>query len=416
MRNEADRRSRPRPGEPRRRIRLQRASLLLTIALVIGITSSPGRHRRALARRHPKAHPSQLRHHAPGSSGAIVPARPAQHSSHVAVAGTLASLPRMLGQMIVTRFAGTAPSTSLLERIRAGQVGGVILFGDNVAAGLGATRTLIERLQGAAREGGNPPLLIMTDQEGGEVKRLPGPPTLMPSEMTSPSVAFEQGQATGRSLRSLGVNVDLAPVADVERVSDSFLGTRSFGSSPSDVAAAACAFAQGVASAHVAYTLKHFPGLGRATQSTDVAPVWINARSSALRSDYAAYRACGGNPLAMVMVSSAIYPGLTGPLPAVMSPLTYRRELPRATGRSSVLTISDDMQAPAIRDQHSPARQAINAGVDLLLYAGTEQASADAYTTLLNEARSGLVSTSRIRAAYAAIVALKNRAERPTAS
>jgi hypothetical protein len=111
----------------------------------------------------------------------------------------------------------------------------------------------------------------------------------------------------------------------------------------------------------------------------------------------------------MVMVSSATYPSLTGPLPAVMSPLTYTRELRIATSGSAVVTISDDLQAPAITTQDAPARHAIDAGLDLLLYAGTEQASAAAYGALLDEAHSGVVSRARIRAAYEAILALKRR-------
>jgi beta-N-acetylhexosaminidase len=288
----------------------------------------------------------------------------------------------------------------------------VILFADNVAGGLAATKALTDGLQSAAEEGGNPPLLIMTDQEGGEVKRLPGPPTLAASEMTSTSVAYEQGQATGRLLRQAGINVDLAPVADVERVVGSFLGTRSFGTTPSLVAQHACGFAEGLASENVAYTLKHFPGLGWATANTDLAAVSISAPTSVLRSDYQAYQACGATPLALVMVSSAIYPSLSGLLPAVMSPTIYQRELPIATGAASALTISDDLQSPAIANQFSPARQAINAGLDVLMYAQTEQASADAYFRLLAEARLGLVSATRIRAANQAIAALKRRFER----
>ena len=138
---------------------------------------------------------------------------------------------------------------------------GVILFADNVAGGIADTRRLTEELQRAAREGHNPPLLIMTDQEGGTVKRLPGPPDLPASAMTSNSMAFKQGVATGSMLRAAGVNVDLAPVADVERAGGSFLGSRAFGSSPSLVAGRACAFAQGLQSQQIAYTLKHFPGL-----------------------------------------------------------------------------------------------------------------------------------------------------------
>jgi beta-N-acetylhexosaminidase len=318
-------------------------------------------------------------------------------------------LSKMLGQMIVARFAGTTPPPSLLSRIRQGQVGGVILFSDNFAGGLTVARSAIDSLQKTAAQGHNPRLLVMVDQEGGVVNRVPGPPTLAPSEMTSAAIALAQGQAAGRLLRSLGVNVDLAPVADVVGIAGSFLGTRSFGSSPSIVATNACAFAKGIASQHVIYTLKHFPGLGLATASTDTAPVSIPEPASTLRADYAPYAACGAGRLAMVMVSSATYPSLTGPLPAVMSPLTYSRELQLATSGSPVVTISDDLEAPAITAQPSPAKHAVNAGLDLLLYAGTEQASAAAYGRLLDGAHSGAVSRARIRAAYKAILALKRR-------
>jgi hypothetical protein len=107
------------------------------------------------------------------------------------------------------------------------------------------------------------------------------------------------------------------------------------------------------------------------------------------------------------MVSSAIYPGLSGPLPAVMTRAIYDRELPLATRSSSTVTISDDLETPAIAGQLSPARQAINAGLDVLLYAETEQASSDAYARLLVEARSGLLSTTRIEAANREIAKIK---------
>jgi beta-glucosidase-like glycosyl hydrolase len=144
--------------------------------------------------------------------------------------------------------------------------------------------------------------------------------------------------------------------------------------------------------------------------------VAIDASREELRADYAAYRACGRRPLATVMVSSAVYPALTGPLPAVMSPLAYQRELPAATGRAHEVTISDDLQSAAIGAQRAPARHAINAGLDLLMYAQSETASAAAYAALLDEARTGVVSRARVRAAYGAILALKRRAARPTST
>jgi beta-N-acetylhexosaminidase len=327
----------------------------------------------------------------------------------VATSASGGSLERMLGQMIVARFSGPEAPASLLARIQAGEVGGVILFGDNIVGGTATTRELTTTLQAAARQGHNPPLLIMTDQEGGEVKRLPGPPTVAPIDMTSSSAAYAQGAETGAMLGSAGINLDLAPVADVERAAGSFLGTRSFGSTPLLVARSACAFAAGLASEHVAFTLKHFPGLGRANGSTDLGPVSIDVSPDSLRTDYAAYRTCGGDSLAAVMVSSATYPQLTGPLPAVMSVATYQHELALAVPGHSPVTISDDLQSPAITSQIAPARSAINAGLDLLMYAQTDEGSAEAYDRLLAEAQEGLVNRGRIAAADRAIEALKSQ-------
>lgn len=320
------------------------------------------------------------------------------------------SLARMLGQMIVARFAGLHPSGALLARVRAGQIGGVILFADNVAGGEGPTRTLIGQLQHAAAAGGDPPLLVMTDQEGGTVRRLSwAPPALAASAMSSDGIARVEGEAAGRALRSVGVNLDLAPVADVLGVSSgSFLGTRSFGSNPAIVASRACAFAGGLTTAGVGFTLKHFPGLGRALADTDTQPVTVEVSANALRADYQAYRRCGSQPSALVMVSSAAYPSLTGTsLPAVLSPEVYREELPYATGGAEPLTISDDLQTPAIVDQVHPAQQAIDAGLDLLMYAQTEAGSAVAYTQLLAVARAHGITRARLQEAYQAIQGFK---------
>lgn len=312
---------------------------------------------------------------------------------------------KSLGQLIVARFAGTVPSSSMLSAIKAGRVGGIILFSDNTAGGVAGTAALVSQLQAAARQGGNPGLLIMTDQEGGLVKRLPGPPDESASQMSNPAVAAQQGAATASLLRSAGVNVDLAPVADVSDV-DGFMTQedRTFGSNPAVVARAACAFADALSAGGVAYTLKHFPGLGDAYSSTDNEPVSVPASRRLLYTDEGAYRQCGGGNLALVMVSSASYPNLTGSTPAVLSPAAYAAL--HADGVDPV-TISDDFQAPGLAGQTSPALRAINAGLDLVMYAETEAASASAYAELYQDAQDGALSAGRIRAAAAKVLALK---------
>ena len=317
-------------------------------------------------------------------------------------------LPKLVGQLIVGRYSGAQPSAAFLASVRAGRLGAVILFADNTADGPAATRQAIAKLQAAARAGGNPPLLIMTDQEGGEVRRLAGPPQLAPADMDSTAVAKAQGVAAGNLLRSAGIDVDLAPVADVERVPN-FLGSRSFGSDPDVVAKRACAFARGLQAAGVAYTLKHFPGLGRAAGNTDLQKVTIAAPAAQLRDDYAAYRACGNSPDALIMVSSAVYPSLSGSAPAVTSRRVYGHELPLALSQPNHLTISDALDTPALAGDPKPALHAIDAGLDLALLPGNEHESAHAYAQLLRAARRGTLPQSRLRSAAYAVEALKRR-------
>lgn len=312
------------------------------------------------------------------------------------VAATL-PLSRAVGRKIVTGMDGRFPSRALRARVRKGQVGGVILFGPNVGPGL---RGAIAALQRAAHAGGNPPLLIAVDQEGGEVKRLQSlPPGRAPAQMTA-ATAGPEGAATGRALRARGINTNLAPVADVDH--GSFLGSRSFGSDPGAVGAAACAFAGGVQSAGVNATLKHFPGLGRTTENTDLHAVRVTASAAALRADLAAYRRCG-SAVRLVMLSNATYPALDPARPAVVSPRVVTALLRSELGFAGV-TISDSLAAPGVSSP-STAVRATRAGVDLLLYVD-ERSSARGYRALLRAARAGRVSRAAVLASAARIDAL----------
>ena len=98
---------------------------------------------------------------------------------------------QLVGQHLLVRMEGSTPSKSFLRRIRAGQVGGVVLFQNNATAA--QVPALVAKLQAAARAGGQLPLVIAVDQEGGVVKRLPGPPTRAPSAMSTAAVCARTG-------------------------------------------------------------------------------------------------------------------------------------------------------------------------------------------------------------------------------
>ena len=319
------------------------------------------------------------------------------------------SLAKQVGQLIIATYQGETPPASLLSAIRLGHVGAVILMGDNTTGGIRATKLATAQMQAAAHQGDNAGLLVMTDQEGGTVKRLSGPPDYAAIDMANPATAYAQGRATGELLKSAGVNVDLAPVADVIRV-HGFIQQegRSFGASPVVVSNAACKFAAGLAGVGVAYTLKHFPGLGDAVATTDLRAVSVSESVSKLYEDGAAYRRCGHGPLALVMISSASYPHLTGSVPAVLDPKIYSQVLPR--DRVTALTISDDFESGAIRavSTQGPAKTAINAGLDMVMYADYESVALSAYTTLLADAHGGTLSRNRVQAASSRVLQLKN--------
>jgi beta-N-acetylhexosaminidase len=351
---------------------------------------------------------------APHHTSAGTAISPTSEQRLLTATGSDASAPRLslaeqVGQLIIATYQGDAPPTTLLSAIRLGHVGAVILMGDNTSGGIRATKLATGQMQAAAHQGGNAGLLIMTDQEGGTVKRLSGPPDYAAIDMANPSTAYAQGRATGALLKSAGVNVDLAPVADVIRV-HGFIQQegRSFGANPAVVANAACRFAAGLAGVGVAYTLKHFPGLGDAVATTDLQAVSVSESASNLYDDGAAYRRCGHGPLALVMISSASYRHLTGSIPAVLDAKIYSQVLPR--DRVTALPISDDFESGAMRavSTQAPAKTAINAGLDMVMYADYESVALSAYTTLLADAHDGALSRSRVQAASHRVLQLKN--------
>ena len=198
-------------------------------------------------------------------------------------------LSQLVGQHLMGTFTGTRPGPELLSRIERGRLGAVILRGQNISS-TSSLRATVAELQRAARSGGQPPLLIAIDQEGGSVKRLASaPPYESAAQLGAAGDGTQSraaGFATGRSLRAVGVNVDLAPVLDVAASSRSFLGTRTFGSDPATVEQTGVAFADGLEAAGVASTAKHFPGLGTAPANTDGSDVTVDRKSTRLNSSH----------------------------------------------------------------------------------------------------------------------------------
>jgi beta-N-acetylhexosaminidase len=331
------------------------------------------------------------------------------------VAETL-SPKQLAGERIVVGLTGTAISPGLREAVGEGRVAGVVLFAENIPS-RAAGRRLIARLQAIRRPPKlRDPLLVMTDQEGGLVKRLSGAPTASAEQMGARGPAFSarQGRRTAANLRDLGINVDLAPVLDVGRPGGVIAETeRSFGSTAARVGATAVPFARALQAGGVVATGKHFPGFGLARENTDFAVEEVDLSKRELRAvdekPYAAFAAAGGE---MVMLSTAIYPAFSDD-PAAFTRSIATGELRRRLGFEGV-TITDALETPAVEHFGGTVEVAVagaRAGADLLLFARPGPAER-AWKALVAKLRAGGLDREEFEQAAQRVLDLRAGLER----
>jgi beta-N-acetylhexosaminidase len=308
--------------------------------------------------------------------------RAARRTSHVPIVERL-SAQQLAGQRIVYAYAGLKPPASLLSAIRAGEAGGVIFFGPNVSS-VSQLRSVIAQLQRASLASPlHTRLLMLVDQEGGEVRRLPGPPALSEKQIgqsaNGAALAASAGAGAGANLSAAGVNVNLAPVLDVYRRAGNFIDEfqRSYSSNPGTVARLGAAFIGAQQRKDVAATAKHFPGLGAAarSQNTDLRPVNLSLSLAALRAiDEVPFKSAIAAGVKLVMTSWATYPALDPSRPAGLSSKVIGGELRRHLGFKGV-TITDGIDAGAVKPFGGLGRRAVlasSAGADLILCATTD--------------------------------------------
>jgi beta-N-acetylhexosaminidase len=313
----------------------------------------------------------------------------AQLAALKAQAGEIARLSpeQLAGQRVIYSFNGFTPPAGLLNLIRHGDVGGVIFFSFNIAS-QAQLQSLISQFVAANAASSNParqyPLMLMSDQEGGLVRRLPwaGPSqseAQIGASANPSAAAATAGAQAAAGLRGVGMNVNLAPVLDVYRAPGDFDDQfqRSYSMNPNTAAAAGAAFVRAEQAGNVAGTVKHFPGLGEATatQNTDDAPVTINLPLSALRAvDEYPYQAALQAGAKLAMVSWAQYPALAPGLPAALSPAIVQGELEGRLGFTGV-TITDALGAGALAAYGSLQNKTMlagRAGMDALLCTATK--------------------------------------------
>jgi beta-N-acetylhexosaminidase len=303
---------------------------------------------------------------------------------------------QLAGQRVIYSYPGLTPPASLISLIQHGQAAGVIFFGQNISSKQ-QIAGVIKQLDQADASPLNPvraPLLLLTDQEGGQVRRLPGRPYLSEKQIganplpQAEILATEAGQGAATNLRGVGMNVNLAPVLDVYRQAGDFDDQfgRSYSMDPGVVSDLGTRMIKAQQAGGVAATAKHFPGLGAAaaSQNTDVGPVTLNLSLNTLRTvDEVPFAAAIQAGVKLIMVSWAVYPAL-GARPAGLSPNVVEGELRNRLHFTGV-TITDALEAGALRPfgstQHRTLRAAL-AGMDLMLCAAQDvtqgqQASAE---------------------------------------
>ena len=294
-------------------------------------------------------------------------------------------------------------------------VGGVVLFSRNISNPK-KTKKLIERLQVNSKV----PLFVAVDEEGGNVARIASnkkmkttafPPAESIGASKDGKYVYEMGRTIAREIRSLGFNVDFAPVADV-KTSDlnTEIGDRSFGSDPNKVSELVSALVQGCQERGVLATLKHFPGQGASSGDTHQESVDIDSSISKLRDlDFVPFQAGIEAGAEFVMVSHISVSRVTETKePASMSELVMKNILREELGFGR-LVITDAFDMASIVDNYTPGEAALNAfkgGADIILMPNN---LTEAFQAILGAVEDGSISKERLDESVSRILLAKFR-------
>ena len=312
-----------------------------------------------------------------------------------------------VGQLIVTGFRGTSTPAWLRSRLAQRELGGVVLFGYNVAS-----RAQVRALDAQIQRDAHGDALIALDQEGGQVRRLPWASPLRDGfQQSTVHIAYRSAQAAARDLAAVGANVNLAPVADVALGATSEMRRRAFPGNADNVSTLVSAALRGYRGSGVAPTVKHFPGFGAARANTDDAVVRIDrTRAQMEQTELKPFAAAIAAKVPIVMVAHALYPAYDGEHIASQSPAILQTLLREQLGFRGVV-VTDSMEARAVLARSSvqaAAERSIRAGADIVLLSSSGS-YLPVYNRLLARARSDSAFRARVAQAYARVRALKDR-------
>lgn len=349
--------------------------------------------------------------------------RPTSHetrSGQQRLADIARSLPltEQAGQLVMTKLSATELTTDEVDALRRGRLGGVIVFdfGYSDPEQLGRLADRVQQV-GAGASSARIGMLVAADQEGGDVRAFDD----LPPERSAPVLggtgdereAYQQAKRAGEALARHGVNMDLAPVADLAAPPRRIMAGRSFGDDPALVGKLADAWVRGMQDGGVAATVKHFPGFGAASDNSDLGVARVErSRAELLAEDVAAFEPALEHSEA-VMVSHGIYAGLGAELPASLAEQVIEPLLRERLGYDGVV-VTDSLNARGLRDAWgqsvpSACAQAIRVGADIALVTGSMETALLCRREIVRGVRDGSIPRERVREALMRVLTLKAR-------
>ena len=372
----------------------------------------------------PKAPEPAASSAAPSPTAAASPA-PSATATATATDGALAgwSLEEKVGQLMMVGVDAQAPKQSSNEAVDTHHVGNIFIAG-RTTAGSQATQKVISSFTSKVGPGTThaTPMLVATDQEGGEVQVLAGSgfsdiPSALDQSTQPRDQLVASARTWGKELADVGVNMNLAPVADLVDIarpaSNEPIGRwgREYGHDAATVSSQAGAFAEGMQASKVIPTYKHFPGLGRVKDNTDTSAGVVD--STTTRSADTAVSVIFGAAIAagapVIMVSSATYSLIDPSAPAVFSSTIVTDMLRREMGFSGVVITDDVSAAVQVQDVSAGDRavRAIRAGCDIVLASADPTVAADMVKALISTARSDPAFAARVDESATRVLNLK---------
>ena len=283
----------------------------------------------------------------------------------------MVDLKKLIGSHFIFGLEGTSVSDKTLSFVEDFQPAGFILMGYNCESPE-QIFNLTQSLQKVSLE----PLLICVDQEGGRVKRLKSPFLQFPSasqlgQKNSPKLIFEGGEALGTELRTVGINLDFAPVCDVlTNPKNEVIGDRAYNSDIEIVGGLASAMTRGLQKAGVLACAKHFPGHGDTFIDSHIDLPRVSTSLEILeKREFLPFKKCIKSGVASIMTAHLMCEGLDKKYPSTLSCNTLN--LLNYDLRFNGLIISDDMNMGALSKNYPEEEaliEAVLAGIDLLLY------------------------------------------------